>query len=101
MTKFIASVTIKNEKTLKKELEIIEREYSSKSRFYNDLRSNGYSVRFISTSDKFDVDCEKWHEKNEQRKRLAKHITQVNKECAEKLGMTVKEYKEWMNGKCL
>jgi uncharacterized protein (DUF169 family) len=95
--KYIASVTMKNEKTGKKELTLIEREYDRKSDFYNDLRCNGYSVRFISTEEKFDDDCEKWHEKNELCKYVHKAMYESDKRFAEKMNMSVAEYRAWLN----
>ena len=97
MRKYIASVTMKNKETGKKELTIIESEYDRKSDFYNDLRKNGYSVRFITTEEKFDEDCEKWHEANERSKRIRKAIYASDKMHAEKMNMTVAEYRTWCN----
>lgn len=54
--KYIASV--RNKET--RELTTITSEYPNKKEFAEDLRGNGYSIRFISTEDKFDADCEKW-----------------------------------------
>ena len=59
MTTYIASVRDKETK----ELQLITKEYERKSDFYEDLRMNGYSVRFITTPEKFDEDCEKYAEK--------------------------------------
>lgn len=95
--KYIASVTMKNEETGKKELTLIEREYDRKSDFYNDLRCNGFSVRFITTEEKFDEDCEKWHEANEKSKRIHKAIYASDKMHAEKMDMSVAEYRAWLN----
>lgn len=91
--KYIASVRDKETK----ELMLIEREYSRKSDFYNDLRCNGYSVRFITTEEKFDEDCEKWHEKNERSKRIHKLIYESDKQLAAKKNMSVAEYRTWLN----
>lgn len=92
MKKFIASVTYEGQ------LELIEREYKTKKAFYNDLRGNGYSVRFIATEETFDDECEKWHERNERSKRIQKAIYACNKEFAEKMNMTVSQYKAWLKG---
>lgn len=60
--KYVASV--RNKDTNK--LEVITREdYSSKKSFEADLKRNGYKVRFISTEDKFDEDCDKYNSKLE------------------------------------
>lgn len=91
MKKYIASVRDKETK----KLQLIEREYDRKSDFYNDLRNNGYSVRFITTEEKFDEDCEKWHEKNELCKRIRKNIYASDKMHAEKMNMTVTQYRAW------
>ena len=92
MKKYIASVRDKETK----KLQVIEREYNRKSDFYNDLRCNGYSVRFISTEEKFDEDCEKWHAKNELSKYVHKAMYASDKMFAEKMNMTVAEYRAWL-----
>lgn len=91
--KYIASVRDKETKKLM----IIEREYSNKKEFEIDLRLNGFSVRFISTENNFDDDCAKWHEKNERAKRNSKIKTLVHRECAFKMGMTIREYNALFN----
>lgn len=91
--KYIASVRDKETK----ELMIIEREYSRKSDFYNDLRGNGYSVRFITTEEKFEEECEKWHEKNETSKRIHKALYASDEQHASRMNMTVTEYRAWLN----
>lgn len=68
MTKYIASV--KDRET--KKVELIEREYDSKKGFETDLRTNGYAVRFISTPEKFDEDCEKFAKQLELKRNVAK-----------------------------
>lgn len=93
MKKYIASVRDKETKKLM----IIESEYDRKSDFYVDLRNNGYSVRFITTEEKFDEDCEKWHERNETSKRFHKAVYASYKEFAEKMNMSVAEYRAWLN----
>lgn len=93
MRKYIASVTMKDEETGKKVLTIIEREYDRKSDFYNDLRNNGYSVRFITTEEKFDEDCEKWHVKNEQSKLRHAIKHRIDKKYADKYGISVAHYR--------
>lgn len=79
MTKYIASVRDKETKLLS----IIESEYDRKSDFYSDLHGNGYSVRFISTEEKFDEDCQKWHERNERRKLISRRRTEINRRIRE------------------
>lgn len=90
---YIASVRDKETR----KLQLIEREYDRKSDFYNDLRCNGYSVRFIATEETFDEECEKWHERNETSKRIHKAIYASDKEFASKMNMTVAEYRAWLN----
>lgn len=93
MKKYIASVRDKETK----QLMILEREYDRKFDFYIDLRNNGYSVRFIATEETFDEECEKWHAKNETSKRVHKALYAFDKKQAEKMNMTVAEYRAWLN----
>lgn len=69
---YIASV--RNKKT--RELTIITSDYETKKEFEEDLRGNGYSIRFITTEDKFDEDCAKWHAANERSKAYHKAVRQ-------------------------
>lgn len=92
MKEYIASV--RDAET--KEIKIIKREYNRKSDFYNDLRNNGYRVRFITTEEKFDEDCEKYNQMWETNKEIKKAIYAHDKECAASYNMTVKEYREWL-----
>ena len=92
MKKYIASV--RDGET--KKLMIIEREYESKKAFEADLRGNGYRIRFISTPEKFDEDCRKYHEIWETNKRVKNTIYAEYKKSAERMNMTVKEYKAWL-----
>jgi hypothetical protein len=70
--KYVASV--RNKDTNK--LEVITREdYSSKKSFEADLKRNGYKIRFISTEDKFDEDCDKYNSKLESAKAARKAIS--------------------------
>lgn len=89
MKTFVASVRDKKSR----EIKIIERDYERKSDFYNDLRGNGYSVRFITTPDKFDEACEKWYEACEMSKAIHKAQYAADKKSAERRGMTVVEYR--------
>ena len=73
--KYIASV--RDSET--KELMIIEREYDRKQDFYTDLRCNGYRVRFITTEEKFDEDCEKYNQMWERNKAIKKMIYESDK----------------------
>lgn len=92
MKKYIASV--RDSET--KKLMIIEDEYKSKKAFEVDLRGNGYRIRFISTPEKFDEDCEKYNEIWEKNKRVKNAIYAEDKKSAEKMHMTVKEFRAWL-----
>lgn len=92
MKHYIASVRDKETK----ELMLIEKDYERKSDFYSDLRGNGYSVRFITTEDKFDEACAKWHEANELSKSIHKAQYASDKKHAENMGMSVAEYRDWL-----
>lgn len=76
--KYIASV--RNKET--RELTTITSEYPSKKEFAEDLRGNGYSIRFISTEDKFDADCEKWYACNDASKTYHKIMRELRKKYA-------------------
>lgn len=89
---YIASV--RNKKT--RELTIITRDYETKKEFEEDLRGNGYSIRFITTEDKFDEDCEKWHQRNERSKDYHNVEYAVYKDDAKRMGMTIPQYKAWL-----
>lgn len=80
MTKtFIAS--IRDGET--KELTIMEHDgYKTKKAFRDDLRGNGYQVRFISTPETFDEDVHKYHEKLERNRIHAQIRRDVRREMA-------------------
>lgn len=82
--------------TLDGKVEIIRSEYNRKQDFYSDLRSNGYRVRFISTEENFDADCEKYHERCEKNKLIKKLVYASHKDSANRMHMTVKEYRAWL-----
>jgi hypothetical protein len=90
MKEYVASVTFEGK------IQTITREYDRKSDFYTDLRGNGYRVRFISTPEKFDEDCEKYHEACERNKYVKKLQYDSYKKSAERMNMTIKEYKAWL-----
>lgn len=81
--------------TLEGKIEIVKSEYNRKQDFYNDLRANGYRVRFISTEENFDADCEKYHERCEMNKRIKNIQYASDKKLADRMHMTVKEYRAW------
>ena len=86
---YIASVRLKGTKIH----EIIRAEYPTKKAFEQDLRGNGYSIRFITTEDKFDEACEKWHENNEKVKTIEKIKFEYDKKQADKYGISVTHYR--------
>lgn len=87
---YVASV--KNKET--KVISIIKADdYKNKNEFAKDLRANGYSVRFISTEENFDSDCEKYHEKQEMNKIYRETKNETDKRIADSLNMTVAEYR--------
>lgn len=90
MKHYIASVTLDGE------LKIMRAGYNRKQDFYNDLRANGYRVRFISTPENFDADCEKYNERCENNKRIKKVRYASDKESANRMHMTVKEFRAWL-----
>lgn len=69
---YIASVRNK----ITKKIEIITKEYHTKKEFAEDLRFNGYRIRFITTPEKFDDDCDKYHRSCERSKAIQKHMRQ-------------------------
>ena len=70
--------SVRNKET--NQIEIIKRDdYSSKKDFAHDLRVNGYAVRFISTPDKFDEDCENYYWECEKRKNVRKCVSESKK----------------------
>ena len=67
-------------------------DYKTKKAFESDLRGNGYKIRFITTEEKFDEDCEKYHNTVEKIARRNKINREMKKSTARMLGMSVKEY---------
>lgn len=92
MKTYIASVRDKETK----KIVIIEREYPNAAAFRSDLHGNGYSIRFITTPDKFDEACEKWNNYCEMSNFIKKEIYAADKRQAERMGMTVTEYRAWL-----
>lgn len=95
MTTYIASVRDKETK----EVKLITRDYPNKKAFREDLYGNGYSVRFITTEDKFDEDCEKWYWACKKSNEIHKAIYAHRKAGAKRLGMTMAEYMRIIEGK--
>ena len=92
MKTYIASVRDKETK----KIQIIEGEYKNIASFREILYGNGYSVRFITTPEKFDEACENWYWACEKSKTIHKLIYASHKEEAKKMGMTVKEFETWL-----
>lgn len=90
---YVASVKEKESKRLS----IIKSEYETKKEFREDLKNNGYSIRFIATEETFNKECEKYHEKLDRQNMINKLNNKSNNETAKILGMTVAEYKAWLN----
>ena len=94
MKEYIASVTYNGE------LKHINAEYPTKKAFYEDLRANGYSVRFISTEEKFDEDCEKYEQRCDASKLYHQVKNRLDKEYANEYGISVahyrRAYKAWV-----
>lgn len=92
MKTYIASVRDKETK----QIQLIEREYKNMAEFKTDLYANGYSVRFITTPEKFDEACENWYQACQKSSAIHKMRYESDKRFAEKAGMTVKEYRDWL-----
>lgn len=60
------------------------------------LRKNGYKIKFISTPEKFDEDSEKYYAAVEKTKTIHKVQYESYKKLANDMHMTVKEYKAWV-----
>ena len=68
MKTYIASVRDRETK----EIKIITAEYKNATAFRTDLYGNGYSIRFITTPDKFDEACENYYWACEKTKAIHK-----------------------------
>ena len=79
-----------------KKIEVIEKDYDNKKDFEIDLRCNGYRIRFITTPEKFDEACEKYHNACERSKAYHKAEYAVYKDYGKKNGMTFQQYKAWL-----
>lgn len=90
---YVASVRDKETKRIS----IIKSDgYKTKKDFAKDIRCNGYTVRFISTEENFDVDCEKYHEACEMNKAIKNEIYRMDKKIADRINMTVAEYRRYI-----
>ena len=84
-----------------KEQLVITKEYASKKDFKRDLIGNGYAVKFISESELFDQESEKYHNKLQLQRNIAQaKASDINAQ-AKKHGCTAKVYKraydKWLN----
>lgn len=79
-----------------KKIEIITMDYPTKKAFAEDIRANGYGIRFISTPEKFDEDCEKYHRSCEKTKAHHKVKYDCEKRFAAEHRMTIKQYRAWI-----
>lgn len=68
-----------------REIMTISRDYPSKKEFAQELRQNGFAVKFISTPEKFNHDLETYCEKKERRNKINRFIRAELKKAAEKL----------------
>ena len=81
-------------------LVVIERDtYETKKQFREDLVNNGYSIHFIATEETFDEECYKYHERKEASIRRSKIQWASDKKLADKMGMTVTEFRRWLKTK--
>ena len=67
-----------------REIMTITRDYPSKKEFAQELRQNGFAVKFISTPEKFNHDLETYCEKKERRNSINRFIRAELKKAAEK-----------------
>ena len=86
--KYIASVKYEGKQ------ELITKDYPTKKEFKEDLLNNGYSVRFITTEENFDIDCDKFHEKLETQRIKNKIRYDYDKKDAKKYGVSVPVYRQ-------
>lgn len=85
---YVASVTHKGR------LEILEGlEYKSIRECKDELRANGYKVRFVTTEDKFDEACDKYYEKLNRKNSYNRIKYRLDREEAQRYGCSVKVYR--------
>ena len=88
---YTASVTIEGR------VEILEGlEYKNIRECKNELRANGFKVRFVCKPEQFDETCEKMYEKRELKSNINKAKYSYYKKEAEKYGTSVKTYRAAM-----
>ena len=81
MKEYIASVRFENE------VFEMKREYRTKAAFKADLLENGFSVRFITTAEKYDEDVTKYYERLERTSDNARIKRQVRRELKAEYGI--------------
>ena len=81
MKEYIASVRFENE------VFEMKREYRTKAAFRADLLENGFSVRFITTEEKYDEDVTKYYERLERARDNARIKRQVRRELKAEYGI--------------
>ena len=81
MKEYIASVRFENE------VFEMKREYRTKAAFRADLLENGFSVRFITTAEKYDEDVAKYYERLERTRDNARIKRQVRRELKAEYGI--------------
>lgn len=72
MKLYIASV----KQSRKGNIEIIKERFNNKAEFKKALHDNGYIVRFISTEENFESDCEKYYTKLEKQRQKRKEAAE-------------------------
>ena len=81
MKEYIASVRFEGE------VFEMKREYRTKAAFRADLLENGFSVRFITTAEKYDEDVAKYYERLERTRDNARIKRQVRHELKAEYGI--------------
>ena len=81
MKEYIASVRFDGE------VFEMKREYRTKAAFKADLLENGFSVRFITTIEKYDEDVTKYYERLERTRDNARIKRQVRRELKAEYGI--------------
>ena len=81
MKEYIASVRFEGE------VFEMKREYRTKAAFRADLLENGFSVRFITTAEKYDEDVAKYYERLEHARDNARIKRQVRRELKTEYGI--------------
>lgn len=75
MKQFIASVRDPYDG----KITLLRKEYKTKKAFAEDLRGNGYRIRFITTEEEFDEDCAKYYERIQRQTTIRKYIREARK----------------------